>query len=86
MLDLYTANYDTGIVAALGLDFYSPVTITTTQPNGTSVTKTEQVFGVQHSITPTSWRTSFTTLEPALDALILGSSTFGVLGTSVLSY
>lgn len=86
VLDLYTANYDTGIVAALGLDFFSPVTITTSQPSGTSVTKTEQIFGVQHSITPTSWRTTFTTLEPTIDALILGDSNFGVLGTSVLSY
>lgn len=85
VLDLYSSDYDAGITAALALDFFSPVTITTTQPNSTSVTKTEQVFGVQHSITPTSWRTTFTTLEPILDAFILGTS-FGVLGTSVLSY
>jgi hypothetical protein len=86
VLDLYTANYDAGVTAALALDFFSPVTITTTQPNSSALTKTEQVFGIQHSITPSSWKTTFTTLEPVIDALILNSSQFGVLGTSVLSY
>ena len=86
VLDLYSNNYDAGITAALALDFFSPVTITTSLPSGTSVTKTEQVFGVQHSITPTSWRTTFTTLEPILDAGIYGSTLFGVYGTSVYAY
>lgn len=88
-LDLYTRNYDSGIVAALGLDFFDPVTITTTQPavSGTStLTKTLQVFGVAHSITPNSWKTQFTTLEPIIDGFIIGSSLWGILGTNVLSY
>lgn len=88
-LDLYTNNYDAGIVAALGLDFFDPVTITTTQPavSGTSsLTKTLQVFGVAHSITPNSWKTQFTTLEPIIDGFIIGSSLYGILGTNVLSY
>jgi hypothetical protein len=86
---LYTDNYDAGIVAALGLEFFDPVTITTTQPasTGTStLTKTLQVFGVAHSITPNSWKTQFTTLEPIIDGFIIGSSLYGILGTSVLSY
>jgi hypothetical protein len=86
VLDLYSSDYDAGITAALALDFYSPIKITTTQPGSTSVSKTEQVFGVQHSITPNSWRTTFTTLEPTLDAFILGSDVSAILGTSVLSY
>ncbi len=88
-LDLYTDNYDAGIVAALGLEFFDPVTITTTQPasTGTStLTKTLQVFGVAHSITPNSWKTQFTTLEPIIDGFIIGSALYGILGTSVLSY
>jgi len=85
-LDLYTNNYDAGIIAALGLDFFDPVTITTTQPGSSSLTKTLQVFGVAHSITPTSWKTQFTTLEPIIDGFIIGSSLYGILGTSVLSY
>jgi hypothetical protein len=88
-LDLYTNNYTTGTIAALDLDFFDPVTITTTQPAavGTStLTKTLQVFGVQHSISVNSWKTTFTTLEPIIDGFIVGSSLYGIFDTSVLSY
>jgi hypothetical protein len=88
-LDLYYANYDAGITAALALDYFSPVTITTTQPNvvGTSsITKNLQVFGVMHRISVNSWKTTFTTLEPIIDGFIVGSSQYGVLGQNVLSY
>ena len=85
-LDLYTDNYNTGIIAALDLDFFDPVTITTNQPGSSTLTKTLQVFGVAHSVTPNKWRTTFTTLEPVIDGFILNSTLYGVLGTSVLSY
>jgi hypothetical protein len=88
-LDLYTNNYDAGIKAALNFDYLDPVTITTTQPAsvGTStLTKTLQVFGVSHSITPTSWKTTLTTLEPIIDGFIIGSTLYGVLGTNVMTY
>jgi len=87
-LDLYYPN-DDGIKAALGLDYFSPVTITTTQPNvvGTStITKNLQVFGVMHKITTNSWKTTLSTLEPIIDGFIIGSSLYGVLGTNTLSY
>jgi hypothetical protein len=85
-LDLYTDNYNTGIIAALDLDFFDPVTITTNQPGASTLTKTLQVFGVAHSVTPNKWRTTFTTLEPVIDGFILNSTQYGVLDTSVLSY
>ena len=85
-LDLYTDNYNTGIIAALDLDYFDPVTITTNQPGGSTLTKTLQVFGVAQSITPNSWKTTLTTLEPIIDGFIIGSSLYGILGTSVLSY
>jgi hypothetical protein len=85
-LDLYTNNYNTGILAALGLDFFDPVTITTNQPGASTLTKTLQIFGVAHSVTPNKWRTTFTTLEPVIDGFILDSTNYGVLDTSVLSY
>jgi hypothetical protein len=85
-LDLYTNNYATGIVAALRLDYFDPVTITTNQPGVSTLTKTLQVFGVKHSITPNSWKAVFTTLEPIIDGFIIGSTISGVLGTNVLSY
>jgi hypothetical protein len=85
-LDLYTNNYNTGILAALDLDFFDPVTITTNQPGASTLTKTLQVFGVRHFITPNMWRTTFTTLEPVIDGFILDSTIYGVLDTGVLAY
>jgi hypothetical protein len=85
-LDLYTANYSTGIIAALDLDFFDPVTITTTQPGSSTLTKTLQVFGKSMEITPNSWRVTMTTLEPIIDAFILDSALYGILDTNVLSY
>jgi hypothetical protein len=86
VLDLYTNNYDTGIVAALSLDFFDPITVTTTQPGSSSLTKTLQIFGVSMTINPNKWRVQFVTLEPILDAFILNSSQYGVLNSSTLSY
>jgi hypothetical protein len=85
-LDLYTPNYNAGITAALDLDFFDPITITTTQPGASDLTKTLQVFGVMHSITPGTWKTQFTTLEAIIDGFIIGSPDYAILGTSVLSY
>ena len=85
-LDLYTADYAAGIVAALSLDYFAPVTITTTQPGTSTLTKTLQVFGVAMNISPNSWRVAFTTLEPIIDSFILDSALYGLLDTDVLSY
>jgi hypothetical protein len=85
-LDLYTDNYNLGIIAALSLDYFDPVTITTNQPGGSTLTKTLQVFGVAQSITPNSWKTTLTTLEPIIDGFILNSSIYGLLDSGVLSY
>jgi len=78
-----------GVTAALELDYFDPITVKSTQPaaSGTStLDKTLQIFGVSHNVTPNNWVTTFTTLEPIIDAFIIGSSQYGILGTSVLSY
>jgi hypothetical protein len=85
-LDLYTPDYNTGIIAALNLDFFDPITVITTQPGGSTLDKTLQIFGVGMNITPNSWRTVFTTLEPIIDGFIIGNVDYGVLGQNVLSY
>ena len=86
VLDLYTPNYNLGILAALGLDFFDPITVKTTQPGGSVLQKTLQIFGVRMNITPNSWKTTFTTLEPVIDGFIIGNVDYGVLGQNVLSY
>jgi hypothetical protein len=85
-LDLYTANYNTGIIASLSLDFFDPITVITTQPGGSTLNKTLQIFGVAFNITPNSWKTTFTTLEPVIDAFILNNTIYGTLDYNVLSY
>ena len=85
-LDLYTPNYSTGIIAALELDFFDPIRVVTTQPGGSTLDKTLQIFGVQNIITPNSFRVVFTTLEPVIDGFIIGNVDYGVLDTNVLSY
>ena len=85
-LDLYTDNYNTGIIAGLSLDFFDPVTITTNQPGASTLTKTLQIFGVSMSISPNQWKVTFTSLEPIIDAFILDNAIYGLLDTGVLSY
>ena len=85
-LDLYTPNYTTGIVAALNLDFFDPITVITTQPGGSKLQKTLQIFGVSNIITPNSFKVVFTTLEPVIDGFIIGNIDYGVLDQNVLSY
>ena len=85
-LDLYTQNYNTGIIAALDLEFFDPIKVITTQPGGSTIEKTLQIFGTRNSITPNSWKTTFTTLEPVIDAFILNDTIYGTLDYNVLSY
>ena len=85
-LDLTSSNYAAGVTAALTLDYFDPVTIKQAQPNGTTLQKTFQIFGVAHDIRPGQWKTTFTTLEPIIDGFIVGNTNYGILGTNVLSY
>jgi len=85
-LDLYTSNYNSGILAALTLDFFDPIRIVTTQPGGSTLDNTLQIFGVATTITPNSFRVFFTTLQPVIDALILNNNIYGTLDYNVLSY
>jgi hypothetical protein len=84
-LDLYTPNYDAGITAALDLDFFDPITVITTQPGGSTLEKTLQIFGVSNRITPNSFITVFTTLEAVIDGFIIGTD-YGRIGINSLSY
>ena len=86
VLDLYTNNYNTGIIAALDLDFFDPIKVITTQPGGSLLEKTLQIFGVKMNVSPNSWKVQFTTLEPVIDSFILNDTIYGTLDYNVLSY
>jgi hypothetical protein len=87
--DLNTPGYTSGVAAALGLDYFDTITVKSTQPAATGTStldKTLQIFGVSHAITVSTWRTSFTTLEPIIDSFIIGNANYGQIGINVLSY
>jgi hypothetical protein len=86
LLDLNTPGYDAGIVAALELDYFDPITVKSTQPGSSTLNKTLQIFGVSYNITPTRWSTTFVTLEPIIESFIIGNANYGQLGINVLSY
>lgn len=89
------AMVSAGIIAALSLDIFNTVQITNygqnTDTGGTStITKTLQIMGSSHEITPNTWKATFSTSEPLAASFIIGSSIYGVIGDpdylSVLSY
>jgi hypothetical protein len=86
LLDLYSPDYNTGIIAALSLEFFDPIKVITTQPGGSTIEKTLQIFGTRNVITPNSCKVQFTPLEPIIDSLILNDTIYGTLDYNVLSY
>ncbi len=85
VIDAYEDDSDR-VTAALTTEMFDPIKVTRTQPGGGTVTRTLSVQGIEHTITPSSWKTTFQTAEKILDGFILDSATSGVLGTSALSY
>lgn len=85
-LDLTTPDYAAGILAALDIDYFSNVRIKNVGQDGTVIDKTLQVVGVAHDVTPNSWKTTFTTSEPIVEAFILGDASHGIIGINVMTY
>ena len=70
----------------IGLDYFDNVEITNIQPDSSTITKTLQVQGLAWDITPNSMKCTVTTLEPIVEGFIIGSSTYGIIGQSILGY
>ena len=85
-LDLNTDDYAAGTTAALTLDFFDTIRVKNVGQDGTVIDKTLQCMGVTHEITPSTWNTTFVTSEPIIDSFIIGSSLYGIIGTSVMTY
>ena len=83
-LDLLDPDVPTATI--LAFDYYDNVLISNIQPDNSTITKNLQVQGVAHNITPNTWQTVLTTLEPTSDGFLIGNSTYGVLGDDILSY
>jgi len=70
----------------IGLDYFDNVKITNVQPDGSTIVKTLQVQGLAWDITPNSMKCTVTTLEPIVEGFIVGSSTYGIIGQSIMGY
>ena len=70
----------------IGLDYFDNVKITNVQENGSTIVKTLQVQGLAWDITPNSMKCTVTTLEPIVEGFIIGSSTYGIIGQSIMGY
>lgn len=70
----------------IGLDYFDNVKITNIQPDNSTIVKTLQVQGLEWQITPNSMKCTVTTLEPIVEGFIVGSSTYGIIGQSILGY
>jgi hypothetical protein len=83
-VDLLDTDVPTDIM--IGLDYFDNVKITNVQPDGSTIVKTLQVQGLAWDITPNSMKCTVTTLEPIVEGFIVGSSTYGIIGQSILGY
>jgi len=83
-VDLLDPNVPTDTM--IGLDYFDNVKITNVQPDGSTIVKTLQVQGLAWDITPNSMKCTVTTLEPIVEGFIIGSSTYGIIGQSIMGY
>jgi hypothetical protein len=83
-VDLYDPNVPADTI--LNMDYFTNVLISNVQPDNTTITKNLQIQGVSWDISPNRFIGIFTTLEPIVDGLILGSSAYGLLNDDILSY
>jgi hypothetical protein len=70
----------------IGLDYFDNLDITNVTESGSTIQKTLQAQGFAWDITANKMQVAITTLEPIVDGFIIGSSTYGIIGQSTLSY
>jgi hypothetical protein len=70
----------------IGLDYFDNLEITNVTESGSTIVKTLQAQGFAWDITPNKMQVSITTLEPIVDGFIIGSSQYGIIGVSTMSY
>ena len=83
-VDLLDPNVPTDTM--IGLEYFDNLKITNVQPDGSTIVKTLQAQGLAWDITPNSMKCTVTTLEPIVEGFIIGSSTYGIIGQSIMGY
>jgi hypothetical protein len=70
----------------IGLDYFTNVRISNSQPDGSTIIKTLQVQGLKWEINANAMQVTVTTLETLVDGYIIGSSERGIIGISAMTY
>jgi hypothetical protein len=83
-IDLLDASVPTDTI--IGLDYFDNLKITNVTEQGSTIEKTLQAQGFAWDIGPNKMMCTITTLEPLIDGIIVGSSTYGIIGQSTFSY
>ena len=83
-VDLLDPNVPTDTM--IGLEYFNNLEITNIQPDSSTIVKTLQAQGLAWDITPNSMKVTVTTLEPIVEGFIIGSSTYGIIGQSIMGY
>lgn len=83
-LDLLDPQVPTDTI--IGLDYFDNLKITNVTQEGSTIVKTLQAQGFAWDITPNKMSVAITTLESICDGFIIGNDTFGIIGTSTMSY
>lgn len=84
VVDLLDTSVPTDTMIAM--DYFDNLKITNVQPDGSTIVKTLQCQGIAWDITPNKMTATITTLEPIAEGFIVGSSTYGIIGVSMLGY
>jgi hypothetical protein len=79
-------NPDVPTDTMIGLEYFQNLEIRNIQPDGSEIVKTLQAQGLAWDITPNSMKCTVTTLEPIVEGLIVGSTTYGIIGQSIMGY
>ena len=83
-ITLDVSSVSNRVIPALDLDIGDPIIVHRDMAFGTDLSLRITINGINHTITPERWITSFTTAYPLSTAFILGSTEFGILGTNTL--
>jgi len=70
----------------IALDYFDNLKITNVTDSGSTIVKTLQCQGIGWDISPNKMTVTITTLEPIADGFIIGSSIYGIIGVSTMSY
>jgi hypothetical protein len=70
----------------IGLDYFDNLDITNETQEGSVIQKILQAQGFAWDISANRMQVAITTLEPIVDGFIIGSTTYGIIGQSTLSY